>query len=59
MPSDRTGRTPQSPAKPGLYALATWSKELNAIARTVEHPYNPGLLLESLVSRARTVLNSN
>lgn len=45
-------------AKPGLHALASWSKELSAIARTVEHPYNPGLLLESLVSRARAVLNS-
>ncbi len=42
----------------GLYALASWSKELAAIARTVEHPYNPGLMLESLVSRARTALNA-
>lgn len=58
MTSARTGGTPQASATPGLYALASWSKELNAIARTVEHPYNPGLLLESLVSRARTVLNS-
>lgn len=41
----------------GLYALASWSKELTAIARTVEHPYNPGLMLESLVSRARLALN--
>ncbi len=42
----------------GLYALASWSKELNTIARTVEHPYNAGLLLESLVSRARTALSA-
>ena len=49
---------PQSATKPGFYALASWSKELSTIARTVEHPYNPGLLLESLVSRARTALNS-
>ena len=47
-----------SSKEPDLYALASWSKELNAIARTVEHPYNPGLLLESLVSRAQIVLNS-
>ncbi|MFZ2293847.1 MAG: DNA polymerase III subunit delta' [Polaromonas sp.] len=43
---------------PGLYALASWSRELTSIAQTVEHPYNPGLLLESLVSRARTALNA-
>jgi DNA polymerase III subunit delta' len=42
----------------GLYALASWSRELAAIARTVEHPYNPGLMLESLVSRARSALNT-
>ncbi len=46
--------------KPGgsLYALASWSKELAATARTQEHPYNPGLMLESLVSRARQALNA-
>lgn len=42
----------------GLHALATWSRELSSIARTVEHPYNPGLLLEALVSRAQTALNA-
>ena len=41
-----------------LDALASWSRDLNAIARTVEHPYNPGLLIESLVSRARTALTA-
>ena len=44
--------------KAGLYSLANWSKELAATARTVEHPYNPGLMLESLVSRAKIALNS-
>ena len=39
-----------------MYALATWAKELAATARTVEHPYNPGLMLESLASRARIAL---
>ncbi|OGB00056.1 MAG: DNA polymerase III subunit delta' [Burkholderiales bacterium RIFCSPHIGHO2_12_FULL_61_11] len=43
---------------PGLYALASWAKELSTLARTVEHPYNPGLMLESLVSRAHTALNA-
>ncbi|MFC5523367.1 DNA polymerase III subunit delta' [Polaromonas jejuensis] len=45
-------------ASGSLYALASWAKELSAIARTVEHPYNPGLMLESLVSRARLALNA-
>jgi DNA polymerase-3 subunit delta' len=42
--------------KTGMYALAIWSKELATTARTVEHPYNPGLMLESLASRARLAL---
>jgi DNA polymerase-3 subunit delta' len=42
--------------KNGMYALASWSKELAATARTVEHPYNSGLMLESLASRARLAL---
>ena len=42
----------------GMYALASWSKELATTARTVEHPYNPGLMLESLASRAKLALAS-
>ena len=49
---------PSSPAKPGVFALANWAKELSTTARTVEHPYNPGLMLESLASRAKFALNS-
>lgn len=41
-----------------LHALANWSKDLSAMARTVEHPYNPGLLIESLVSRAKTAITA-
>lgn len=52
LPSSATGKT-------GMYALATWSKELATTARTVEHPYNPGLMLESLTSRAKLALNAN
>ncbi len=39
-----------------LYALSAWSRDLAASARTVEHPYNPGLMLEALVGRAQTAL---
>ena len=46
------------PAAPAVAALTQWSKDLNATARVVEHPFNAGLLLESLVGRAQNVLNS-
>ena len=42
-----------------LRRLADWYTDLCAIARSVEHPYNPGLLIESLVSRAKTALTSD
>jgi DNA polymerase III subunit delta' len=49
---------PVAPPKAGTFGLATWAKELVSTARTVEHPYNPGLMLESLASRAKIALNS-
>ena len=48
---------PAAPSKSGTFALASWAKELSNTARTVEHPYNPGLMLESLASRAKIALN--
>lgn len=39
--------------------LTQWSKELATTARTVEHPFNQGLMLEALVSRAQIALNSS
>jgi DNA polymerase III subunit delta' len=39
-------------------ALSTWGRELSRTARTVEHPFNAGLMLESLVSQAHKALNS-
>ena len=42
----------------GLKALASWSKDLALSARTAEHPYNPGLMNEHLVSRACVALNA-
>lgn len=39
-------------------ALTEWSRELVRTARTVEHPFNAGLMLEDLVNRARLALNS-
>ncbi|MET0543331.1 MAG: DNA polymerase III subunit delta' [Variovorax sp.] len=46
------------PPTPSPMALARWSKSLANAANTSEHPFNAGLMLESLVSEARTTLHS-
>ncbi len=47
-----------APGSGNLKALAVWSKELTQSARTAEHPYNAGLMIEHLVSRACIALNT-
>lgn len=39
--------------------LSSWSQALNASMRTVEHPYNQGLMQEALVNQARLALHSH
>jgi DNA polymerase III subunit delta' len=51
-------QTKDLPPAPSLAALNEWSRELAATFRTVEHPFNAGLMLEALVSRARSALHS-
>ncbi|MEJ6023248.1 DNA polymerase III subunit delta' [Ramlibacter sp. PS4R-6] len=46
------------PRPPAYAVLAEWSRELARTLRTVEHPYNAGLLLEALVSQGRSALHS-
>jgi DNA polymerase-3 subunit delta' len=46
------------PPAASFSALTEWSRELTGAARTAEHPFNSGLMLETLVSRARLALNS-
>jgi DNA polymerase-3 subunit delta' len=46
------------PAAGSLPALAAWWRSLAETARTAEHPFNAGLMLEDLVARARTALHS-
>ena len=48
----------QLPKAGSLRALTDWSRALTATSRTVEHPYNAGLMLEALVSQARIALNT-
>jgi DNA polymerase III subunit delta' len=45
------------PRAASLTALSDWSRELVREARTAEHPFNAGLMLEALVSRARAALH--
>ena len=44
------------PAAPRWTALAAWSRELMQAARSVEHPYNAGLMQEAWAARTRQVL---
>ena len=46
------------PTGGSIAALTAWSRALAATARTVEHPFNAGLMLEALVSQAQNALNS-
>lgn len=48
----------QLPAAPRMALLAAWSKELMAAARTVEHPFNAGLMQEAWAVRTRQVLRA-
>ncbi|MFZ4480719.1 MAG: DNA polymerase III subunit delta' [Rhodoferax sp.] len=46
------------PAGGDLTGLTQWSRALSATRRTVEHPFNMGLMIEALVSQAKNALNS-
>jgi DNA polymerase-3 subunit delta' len=48
----------QLPAAPRWGVLARWSRELLDAARSVEHPYNPGLMQEAWAARTRQALVS-
>ncbi|HZY18639.1 MAG TPA: DNA polymerase III subunit delta' [Ramlibacter sp.] len=46
------------PRAGSVAALSAWWRELAQEQRTAEHPFNAGLMLEALVSRARSALHS-
>lgn len=46
------------PPKTSLAALSQWNKSLCQSMKTMEHPFNAGLMLEALVAQAQTTLNS-
>jgi DNA polymerase-3 subunit delta' len=43
---------------PSLAALSRWSVALKDCRKTMDHPFNAGLMQEALVEQARTALNS-
>ena len=45
------------PAGGSWQSLTAWSKVLSQTRRTVEHPFNAGLMQEALVSQAQLALN--
>jgi DNA polymerase-3 subunit delta' len=45
------------PPPPAVQVLSTWQRELGQGSRSAEHPFNTGLMIEALVSRAQTALN--
>ncbi|WP_027015540.1 DNA polymerase III subunit delta' [Comamonas composti] len=47
------------PSRPlAMDGLQAWSRELVAAARTADHPFNTGLMMEALAARAKGVLLS-
>jgi len=48
----------QAKAAPSLAALSEWSLRLKQSRKTMDHPFNAGLMQEALVEQARTALNS-
>jgi DNA polymerase-3 subunit delta' len=49
-------RSEHLPRPPRPAVLSQWFRELLAAARTVEHPFNPGLMQEAWAARTRQVL---
>ena len=46
------------PTGGSVAALTAWSQTLATTTRSIEHPFNAGLMLEALVNQARNALNS-
>ena len=60
----KTGASPRFfdaadlPEGGSVATLTAWARALAVTTRTVEHPFNAGLMLEALVSQAQNALNS-
>jgi DNA polymerase-3 subunit delta' len=55
--SASVAKGPSNTASPGaMYSLTQWAKDLMESARTAQHTYNPGLMLEALMAQAQQAL---
>ena len=55
--SASVAKGPSNTASPGaMYFLTQWAKDLMESARTAQHTYNPGLMLEALMAQAQQAL---
>jgi DNA polymerase-3 subunit delta' len=46
------------PTTGSVRTLTAWARALSASTRTIEHPFNPGLVLETLVCQAQIAISS-
>ena len=46
------------PKPPAMVQLSRWARTLAQQARTADHPFNNGLMLEALVAQAKNTINS-
>ena len=56
--SNQTGAGSRGRPMPDFGALVRWSKDLMALARKAEHPFQAGLMTEFLVAEAAQAINS-
>lgn len=57
FPPSAFERLPASAGAAALRRWADWSRELQRLARSADHPYSAGLALDALVAQAREALN--
>ncbi len=61
VPAKAAGRSipsiPSMPSMPSFASLTAWAQTLSSASRTMEHPFNSGLMMEALVSQAKNALN--
>ena len=46
------------PKAPAMLPLSRWARALSQEARTADHPFNAGLMLEALAAQAKNAINS-
>ncbi len=56
FPAKAFERLPRSDGASGLQMFADWSRELERVARHIEHPFGVPLMVDALVARAQAAL---